>query len=67
VRNELQLRTERDRSVRGRGRYAVIWDDERITALATRFGLEELLKTPQPLERESSASADDSNEDRLNF
>ena len=67
VRNELQLRTERDRSVRGKGRYAVIWDDERITALATRFGLEELLKTPQPLERESSASADDSNEDRLNF
>jgi len=44
VRGDLQLRTEKDRSTRGKGRYAVVWDKTRIQSLAVRYGLEELLE-----------------------
>jgi DNA primase len=49
VREDLQLRTEKDRTARGRGRYAIVWDEPRIQSLAMRYGLEETLEAePRP-------------------
>lgn len=40
IRNELQLRTERDHSTQHRGRFVVVWDEDRIKALCARYGMD---------------------------
>jgi DNA primase len=52
VRNKLQLKTARD-GHHG-GRYAVVWDDDRLRSLAQRYGMEGML------ERESTDGEGDS-------
>lgn len=40
IRNELHLRTERDHSASQRGRFVVVWDEDRIGAMCARYGVE---------------------------
>jgi DNA primase len=41
IRNELHLKTERDHSKQMRGRFVVVWEEERIEAMCARYGVEQ--------------------------
>ena len=40
IRNELQLKTQRDHSKQYRGRFVVLWDEDRVKALCQRYGVD---------------------------